>query len=551
MFEEMKSLAAVAVLGVLLQFSACARDASTVADIVLLNGKIFTAEPGAHVAQAVAIRGERILAVGTTMDVEALAGATTRRIDLQGRLVTPGFNDAHIHFVPRRKGVHLQFKTMEPSWNECLQAIQSAAREAQAGTWIFATVGSAVVLNDQVTRFALDTIAPNHPVLLRAYYGHGYIVNSKAMPLLKISEEEPDPMGGSFERVRDSRRINGRFWEYAEWKVERILTDEISDDEAVGQLRQMGQEAVGYGVTTLQMFSSLSIGRFARLLVKADLPIRVYARPFSITSTQGRDVSEIRQLANLKPDHPRASVGGIKWILDGTPFERGAAVRQPYHDKPDARGALNFPESEIASILKESLELNQPLLIHCAGDRCAEAVFDAMEKTGDGKVDWKTKRVRIEHADGVTGELLQRAQRLGVVVVLNPTHFLSSEMIFARYSPTTQFFPFRSYIEASVPVALGSDGPMNPFLNIMAASIHTSRPTEAVTRETAVRAYTFGSAFAEFADDEKGTLAKGKLADLTVLSQDIFAAPVPELPTTQSVLTIVGGKIVYELQPVR
>jgi hypothetical protein len=432
-----------------------------------------------------------------------------------------------------------------------VQAIRSATKEAQAGTWIFGVVGSAVVLNEQVTRFALDKIAPTHPILLRAYYGHGYIVNSKAMPLLKISEEEPDPMGGSFERVRDSRRINGRLWEYAEWKVERILTDEISDDQAVEQLRQIGQEAVGHGVTSLQMFSSLPIDRFTRLLAKADLPIRVHARPFSITSTQGRDVSELRQLASLKPDHPRVTVGGMKWILDGTPFERGAALRQPYHDEPDARGALNFPESEIVSIVKESLELNQPLLVHCAGDRCAEAVFDAMEKTDHGKVDWKTKRVRIEHADGVTADLLQRVQRLGAVVVLNPTHFLLKEMIFARYSPKTQFFPFRSYIDASVPVALGSDGPMNPFLNIMAAFNHPSRPTEAVTREMAVRAYTFGSAFAEFADDEKGTLARGKLADLAVLSQDIFAAPVPELPKTHSVLTIVGGNIVYELQPVR
>ena len=144
-----------------------------------------------------------------------------------------------------------------------------------------------------------------------------------------------------------------------------------------------------------------------------------------------------------------------------------------------------------------------------------------------------------------------RARNLGVIVVLNPAHFLPPDMIYARYSPQTKFFPFRSLIEAGIPVALGSDGPMNPFLNIMLATIHPSRPTEAITREQAVRAYTYGSAFAEFAENEKGTIAKGRLADLVVLSQDIFVAPVPGLPNTRSVLTIVGGKIVYDAKALK
>jgi len=172
-----------------------------------------------------------------------------------------------------------------------------------------------------------------------------------------------------------------------------------------------------------------------------------------------------------------------------------------------------------------------------------------MEQRVHGNVDWKSKRVRIEHADGVTDDLVQRAQRLGVVLVLNPTHFAPPEMIFARYSPNTHFFAFRSYIEAGIPVALGSDGPMNPFLNVMLASMHPSRPMEAVSLETAVRAYTLGSAFAEFAEHDKGTLVKGRLADLTVLSRDIFAAPIAQLPETRSVLTIIGGKIVHDARP--
>lgn len=154
--------------------------------------------------------------------------------------------------------------------------------------------------------------------------------------------------------------------------------------------------------------------------------------------------------------------------------------------------------------------------------------------------------MRIEHGDGVIDDLIPRAVKLGVIIVQNPTHFAPNGDIDNRPASLKKISLLRSLIEAGIPVAIGSDGPMNPFLNIMLASIHPLRPTEAITREQAVKAYTFYSAYAELAEQDKGTLTKGKLADLTVLSQDIFTAPVPELPKTQSILTIVGGKIVHD-----
>lgn len=540
----MKKIIYLIFLGALLSFSAFGQQVP--ADLILLNGKVFTAELGKPYAEAVAIRGERILAVGSSDEIKRLANAKTRVIDLQGRTVIPGINDAHFHFSPVPQGFHLQFKSEEPSWAETLEALKDAVQKTPKGNWIFGLIGFNVLSEKAADRFALDRIAPEHPVLLRSYYGHGYIVNSKAMPLLQLAEEEPDPMGGYFERVGDSKTINGRFWEYAEWKPNRILANQVSDAQAIEELRKLANEAVRFGITSMQIMPSMPVDRFARLLVKADLPIRVRAIPFAMTSPNVRDLSEFEMLPKLNFPNSKVKASGIKWVLDGTPMERGAALREPYNDRPDWRGKLNFPESEIVKMVEESLRFKQQILFHCAGDRTAEVVFDALERVGVGKIDWRQKRVRIEHGDGISGDLIERAKKLGVIVVQNPTHFSIVDIIYARYSPQTKFFAARSLIEAGIPFALGSDGPMNPFLNIMLATIHPARPTEAITREQAVRAYTNGSAYAEFAEGEKGTLTKGKLADLAVLSQDVFTAPVPELPKTQTLLTIVVGKIVYD-----
>lgn len=239
-------------------------------------------------------------------------------------------------------------------------------------------------------------------------------------------------------------------------------------------------------------------------------------------------------------------VSGIKWVLDGTPLERGASLREPYRDRKNWSVRLNFPQEEIVSMVRESLKWDDQLLVHCVGDGAVEAVFNAME--GISGVDWTKKRVRIEHGDGLVADLIPRARRLGVVVVQNPLHLNFADILKERFGSDTPISLYRSLLDAGIPLAFGSDAPMNPYRDIMLAVMHPINPSEALTREQAVEAYTRVSAFAEFEEQEKGTITTGKLADIAVLSQDIFTAPPKTLPETRSILTIVGGQVVHDAE---
>lgn len=516
-------------------------------DLVLFNGLVFTSDATNPTAQAVAIGGQLVTAVGTSDEILALAGPKTQSIDLEGRTVVPGFNDAHFHHLPNPPGVHLKLQFPEPSWEEVVASMRDAVNHAPKDTWIYGQVGATVINDAEASRARLDRLSPNHPVLIHSWFGHGHVINSRAMQRLGIAEDEPDPLGGRWEREAGSRRVNGKFFEYAGWRLFRKLENSASDEQLIQSLQQLGNEAARYGVTSIQNMTYMPLDRYIGLLGKAKFPVRMRLIRWPATDQKGRDVKEGLELPLHPPGMPLVTVSGTKWVLDGTPLERGMAVRGEYRDRPGWSGAMNFPETEIVAMLRDSLARNDQTLFHAPGDKTIDAVFKAMIAVDPDEAHWLSRRVRLEHGDGLFLDLVPLAKRLSVVVVQNPTHFdPGMNPVIARFGPMSPYCPLRSLIASGIPLAIGSDGPMNPGLNIMFAITHPLTPSEAITPQQAVTAYTRGSAYAEFAEKEKGTLATGKLADLAVLSQDIFKAPPGDLPKTTSVLTLVDGKIIYD-----
>ncbi len=548
----MRRLPAVALTA--LALAGCARGGGGPPDLILTDGRIFTADAGRPWAEALAIRGSRIVAVGTTDSLRRLAGPRTRMQDVGGRTVIPGLNDAHAHPGPELRGTKLAATTGDGSLLEVARSLAAAARLRPRGTWLFATVGDRVLDDPRANRFLLDSIVPDDPVVLESWSGHAAILNSATLGALGIGHDTPDPLGGHYGRVPGSGGgggggggvLDGRMTEYAWWSARRRLVSSVPDSASRADFRRYAEAAARFGITTVQdMNTALTTARAVALLRAADVPIRWRVIRFPMTRPEGRDLADTRTTA---ADHGgRLDVSGTKYILDGTPVERGAAMRRPYADRQGWRGELDFPPETLQTIIREALVSRDQLMVHAVGDSAIAVLLRSLAAAAPEST-WRALRPRIEHGDFLAPDLLPLARRLGVVVVQNPVHFSIAELMHLRFATDVAAAaqPLRSLLAAGLPIALGSDGPMNPYLNIMFAVTHPMNPAEALSREQAVLAYTRGSAYAELAERETGTLAPGMLADLAVLSQDIFTVPLGELPKTESVLTLVGGKAVYD-----
>jgi predicted amidohydrolase YtcJ len=553
----------LATLGLSAAVVASALGQSAPPDLVLYNGKIFTSNEAHPYAQAIAIRGERISGVGDSKTIMGLAGRNTKLLDLGGRTVIPGINDAHYHLsVTPKDELDLDLKTANPSLDETRVAIASAIPKAQAGTIIVGEIGESAYFDIDLNRSLLDKWSSHSPVVLFTVSAHAAILNSAALTRFNIHDGDADPIGGRYERSSDGG-LTGVLREYAALSVEHDIGGG-SDGFVLKELGSVLSQAAKSGVTTIQdMSGDLTPEHCLALLSQIASPIRIRIIRMPASTSRGRNVDE--GLSVLHTHSGLVTVSGTKWMLDGTPLEGTFASRQAQaklfaeinHPETSVNSTsplehflatqeLTFPREQLTAMLDESLKIDDQLLVHVNGYPAAKRMLDAMEADGGIEV-WGGRRVRFEHGHGLFADLIPRVKRLGVIVVQNPRQ-LAWKKHFTHDLGFVQAQPLKTLLSAGIPVALGSDlgGDVNPFLDIMLATIHPDSPAEAITREQAVIAYTLTSAYAEFSEQEKGSIEPGKLADLAVLSQDIFTVPPGDLPKTQSVLTLVGGKAVYD-----
>jgi predicted amidohydrolase YtcJ len=517
-------------------------------DLILLHGKVFTADSTRPWVEALAIRGERVIAVGSTVTIRELRGRSTRIIHLRGRVVIPGINDAHDHVNGASYGVI--FSTTpdptslpDPGLAQVIDSLRALVRRTPPGTWLRTNIGRRVLGDSGARRAGLDSIAPKHPVSLETPWGHGMVLNTAALRALGIANDAPDPLGGSYERDVGGR-LTGRLDEYARWDVQRRLRSALPESTLVAGFRRYSERELQLGITSVQnMATGLDPTTTVRVLRAARLPIRFRVIRFSIPDSSGRNELEWDTVA-ARPS-PLSLISGRKWILDGSPIERLGFKRHAYPGHPGWHGRLNFPLDTMRAMLASQLRGREPLALHITGDSTAVLVLSLMEAMAPDSV-WRARRVRIEHGlGGLPPDLWPRARRLGLVIVENPSHFAVRGAADTGAGSSLQAPSLDSLIPRGIVVALGSDGePRSPFVNLLFAISVPSDPP--VSRELVITAYTVGSAYAEFAEQEKGRLAPGMLADLAVLSQDIFTVPAKTLPETKSVLTLVGGKVAYD-----
>ncbi len=542
-------LSAAALLVTALGWTAVLAAKTPPPDLVLFNGKIFTSNAEQPYVQGLAIRGERIIAIGDSKKIEALAGARTRRIDLGGRTVIPGINDAHNHIAIHPANlVEVELQARNPTTADLRKELPAAAAKLPQGALLEVTISPAIFYDTSVSRDSLDAWLPNNPVKLVTITGHGLILNTAGLRAYGVAEDEKDPYGGRFERDATGR-LTGVVREYAALNIERTAADSVPETVAVRQLTETLDEAKAFGITSIQdMSNDMAPARAVALFEKVPTPIRLRVMRMPGTRVGARNIDEGVGL----PRHPSPliTVSGTKWMIDGVPIEGTFTPRDAVHKPPappfDAIFRdlpLTFPATEAAAMLRESVANNDQLLVHVSGYLGAKALLDAMAATG-GPAFWRSRRVRFEHGDGIFPDLYARVKEYGVVVVQNPSHLMGFGLPDRSAFDVSQ--PLQSLLSAGIPVALGSDGPTNPYLNILFATISANHPSEAITREQAVIAYTLTSAYAEFMEQDKGSIAVGKLADLAVLSQDIFTVPPRELPKTRALLTLVGGRIVVD-----
>jgi len=544
----MRSITFLPVVFTLLAALGAAQVQNDAADLILVNANVFTGADAYPRAEAIAIKGDRIIAVDTNQKVSSLAGPKTTKIDAAGRLVIPGILDTHIHYTTAGPSTitNIDFGGFAPTCKHVLETIADKVKDVPQGNLLFGFMGADAFFDPECTPAALDRIAPKTPLFLAGGTVHAGMLNKAAEDWLGVDTGAPPPLAGWYGKDAKSKTWDGIVHNSAMLPLfVKVHSDGTHEDE---KLQKYFLDEARWGITG-NTFMEYNPAARVEQLARLDAPFRVWVMPFAQYET-GQKRRRLQQVTVPAGIADRVTSHGEKWVLDGEPVHRTAPTRSPYADEPTTSGQTDYPDAEVRAILSEAVQHNLPLMIHVTADRSTEQLLNQMEGNGGEKV-WANRRLRIEHGDGIVGDLIPHARKLGVIVAKNPMYVLGDVNLRRLGQERAAVWnPYKSLLEAGIPVVLASDGApglpfSNPFLNIQIATVYPANPKEAITREQALIAFTRTAAYSMFAEDRLGTLEVGKQADLAVLSQDIFKVSNEDLPRTESVLTIVGGKIAY------
>lgn len=543
-------------------FSGCGQQQ---ADLVFKNGVIYTVNDAQPKAEAVAIAGNRFLAVGRNAEVEAFVGEHTRVVDLQGRTVVPGFIDSHYHFMGvGRREFHLNLDGTR-SLQEFLDRVKAEAARKQKGEWI---TGRGWIEEDWPskrfpTRHDLDRVAPDNPVVLSRADGHAVVVNSLALKLAGIDKNTPNPQGGEIIRDKRTGEATGLILDKAMALVWRHVPPDTSREMRRKYAKRADEIAVAYGLTQVHDMGSGwdTIDLWKEMYQSGELNIRIYAYIRGPGEAADRLLQEGPQIGLF--DH-HLTVRGIKISQDGALGSRGAALLEPYRDA-ETVGLLQYQDEEIYPTIKKALESGIQMAIHAIGDRANRNVLDLYERAFNEvlKEQWQPSepRFRIEHAQIVAPEDIPRFAQLGVIPSMQPSHAIGDLHFAVRrlgLDRMTRAYAWRTFIDSGSVIPGGSDAPVeegNPMIEFYAACVRKDttgfsaegwHPELKMTREEALKSLTIWGARAAFEEDLKGSIEPGKLADLVVLDRDLMTAPEEELFRIKVLMTVIGGEVVYE-----
>ena len=526
-------------------------------ELILHNGNFLTMDARQPRAEAVAIAGGRILAVGADVDILEFATADTKKLDLGGQTAVPGFIDGHCHpaYSGRR---HLRFIDCDL---RSIAAIQDAVRERAAktppGEWVcgFKYDDTKTAERRFITREDLDAAAPDHPVFIGHRGGHTGYVNSLALQKAGISEKSRDPEGGRFERDPATGRLTGRLLERAAEIFETTIpafgsTSREEDREAIKLITQMFAKA-GVTSSTDAYGSPDDLRAYQDAREAGELHARIYCM-IGYTQLERMIAAGIR--TGFGDEWIR--VGGMKATCDGSISERTARLSQPYVGRPDDFGMIVADADELYAYAGKAHEAGWQVGIHANGDVGIGMVLDLYERLQRERPR-RDPRFRIEHCTVINDNLVQRMKALGVIPTPFSTYvyFHGEKMQEYGAERLDSMFALRSFIDAGIRPTLASDYPPGPFEPMMALQSMVTRtditgktwgPRQKITVEEALRVCTLNGAYASFEDHEKGSLEPGKLADVVVLGRNPLEEDPASLVTIPVERTMVGGNWVYE-----